>query len=203
METFSALLAVCVGNLPVTCEFPSQRPVKRSFDIYYDLHLNERLSKQLWGWWFETLCSLWRHCNLPSDFWEMFILRYCGIQHRSWLSTNWNIIGHSFLSHKNTANYFGLYTFNHCSAEVVSINMKNIFAFAMISVHSDGTISWNPASWNARTHLFHMFNTMAPDVLMMQRVLTQLSLYIPVWAPKMWIINTVNSLRPSDAYMRR
>ena len=33
METFSALLALCAGNSPVTGEFPSQRPVTRSFDI--------------------------------------------------------------------------------------------------------------------------------------------------------------------------
>ena len=35
-------------------EFPTQRPVTRSFDIYFDLRLNKRLSKQPWGWWFET-----------------------------------------------------------------------------------------------------------------------------------------------------
>ena len=33
METFSALLTLCAGNLPVTGEFSSQRPVTRSFDI--------------------------------------------------------------------------------------------------------------------------------------------------------------------------
>ena len=33
METFSALLAFCAGNSPVTGEFPAQRPVTRSFDI--------------------------------------------------------------------------------------------------------------------------------------------------------------------------
>ena len=33
METFSALLALCVGNSPVTIEFPSQRPVTQSFDV--------------------------------------------------------------------------------------------------------------------------------------------------------------------------
>ena len=33
METFSALLDYCVGNSPVTGEFPSQRPVTRSFDV--------------------------------------------------------------------------------------------------------------------------------------------------------------------------
>ena len=37
METFSALLAFCVGNSPVTGEFPTQRPVTRSFDAFFDL----------------------------------------------------------------------------------------------------------------------------------------------------------------------
>ena len=41
METFSALLAICVGNLPVTGEFPAQGPVTRSFDVFFDLRLNE------------------------------------------------------------------------------------------------------------------------------------------------------------------
>ena len=64
METFSALLAICAGNSPVPGEFPTQRPVTRSFDVYFDLRPNGRLSKQSWGWWFETLSrSLWRHRN--------------------------------------------------------------------------------------------------------------------------------------------
>ena len=43
---------------------PSQRPVTRSFDVFFDLRVNERLSKQSRGWWFETPSrSLWRHCN--------------------------------------------------------------------------------------------------------------------------------------------
>ena len=45
METFSALLAICAGNSPVTGEFPAQRPVMQSFDVFFDLHLNKRLSK--------------------------------------------------------------------------------------------------------------------------------------------------------------
>ena len=45
-------------------EFTGQRPVTRSFDVFFDLRLNKRLSKQWWGWWFETLlCPLWRHRN--------------------------------------------------------------------------------------------------------------------------------------------
>ena len=64
METFSALLAFCAGNSPVTGEFPSQRAVTRSFDVFFDLRLNKRLSKQSWGWWSETPSrSLWRHRN--------------------------------------------------------------------------------------------------------------------------------------------
>ena len=49
MEAFSALL----------------RPVTRSFDIFFALHLNKRLSKQSWVWWFETpSLSLWSHCSV-------------------------------------------------------------------------------------------------------------------------------------------
>ena len=43
-----------------TGEFPAQRPVTRSFDVFFDLRLNKRLSKQSRGWWFETPSrSLW------------------------------------------------------------------------------------------------------------------------------------------------
>ena len=64
METFSALLAICAGNSPVPGEFPTQRPVTRSFDVFFDLRLNKRLSKRSWGWWLETLSRpLWRHRN--------------------------------------------------------------------------------------------------------------------------------------------
>ena len=64
METFSTLLAICAGNSPVSGDFPATRPVTRSFDIFFDLRLNKRLSKLWWGWWFESpSCPLWRHSN--------------------------------------------------------------------------------------------------------------------------------------------
>ena len=64
METFSALQALCAGNSPVIGEIPAQRRVTRSFDVFFDLRLNKHLSKQSWGWWFETPSRpLWRHCN--------------------------------------------------------------------------------------------------------------------------------------------
>ena len=63
-ETFSALQAIVTGNSPVTGEFPSQRLFTRSVDVFFDIRPNKRLSKQSWGWWFETPShSLWRHCN--------------------------------------------------------------------------------------------------------------------------------------------
>ena len=43
METFFVLLDLCAGNSPVSGEFPLQRPVTQSFDIFFDLHLNKRL----------------------------------------------------------------------------------------------------------------------------------------------------------------
>ena len=72
METLSALLAICAGNSPGTGEFPAQRPVALSFDVFFDLRLNKRLSEQSWGWWFETLsCPLWRYWYLENLYIEM------------------------------------------------------------------------------------------------------------------------------------
>ena len=62
--SISELLALCAENSPVTGEFPSQRSVTRSLDVFFHMHLNKRLNKQSWSWWFETPSpSLWRHCN--------------------------------------------------------------------------------------------------------------------------------------------
>ena len=70
----SALLAFCVGNSPGTGEFPAQRPVTWSFDVFFDLclnNMNKRLSKDSWGWWFEMPSHpLWRHCNVIGPLWR-------------------------------------------------------------------------------------------------------------------------------------
>ena len=77
MEIFSALLAICAGNSPAHGEFPAQRPVTRNFDIYFDMHPNNQLSKQLWGWWFETQSRpLWRHRNGKSLFFNVDLKCY-------------------------------------------------------------------------------------------------------------------------------
>ena len=70
-------------------EFPTQRPVTRSFDAFFDLRLNKRLSRQPWGWWFETPSwSLWRQCNGTTLF--------CSeIRCLKWVSLNIYWSGHS------------------------------------------------------------------------------------------------------------
>ena len=61
MDTFSALLSLCVGNSPVTGRGALMFSLIRA--------LNKRLSKQSWGCWFETPSrSLWRHCNALRDY---------------------------------------------------------------------------------------------------------------------------------------
>ena len=73
MEIFSAFF-LCAGNSPVAREFPSQRPVTRSFDAFFDLRLSKRLSKQSKCRWFATPShSLWRHSNgyLNYEFREL------------------------------------------------------------------------------------------------------------------------------------
>ena len=78
MEKFSALLALFAGNSLVTGEFPVQRPVTRGFDVFCDLRLNKRLSKQSWGWWIETSSrSLWRHFNESETPITLIIWRHC------------------------------------------------------------------------------------------------------------------------------
>ena len=82
METFSALLAISAENSPVPGEFSAQRPVTRSFDVFFDLNLNKQLSKQSRGWWFETPSgSLWRQCN--GKLVNVAVVRYLYVFPRS------------------------------------------------------------------------------------------------------------------------
>ena len=71
-KTFSVLLAIRTGNSPVTGEFPAQRSLRRTFDVFLDLRLNKRWSKESWGWWIETPSRpLLRHCNgFPLDCYQ-------------------------------------------------------------------------------------------------------------------------------------
>ena len=82
METFSTLLAICAGNSPIPGEFPAQRPVTLGFDVFFDLCLNQQLSKQWRRHWFETpLCSLWCHCNDQTPYKSKNKLEHCTPHH--------------------------------------------------------------------------------------------------------------------------
>ena len=73
---FRATGPLC-GNSPVTGGFPSQRPLTRSFDVFFDFRLNKRLSKPSWRRWFETPSrSLWRQRNDPEGF---IVLDFVGV----------------------------------------------------------------------------------------------------------------------------
>ena len=76
-------------------EFPTQRPVTRSFDVLFDLRLNKRLSKQSRGWWFETpSLSLWRQRNavaLPCGITASYV-RGVQNEHRCFLMPVQNIM---------------------------------------------------------------------------------------------------------------
>ena len=64
METSTALLGRCEGNPPIAGDFPSQIPITLRFDVFFELRLNKRLSKQSKLRWFQTPSrSLWRQCN--------------------------------------------------------------------------------------------------------------------------------------------
>ena len=69
------------GNSPVIGEFPSQRPVTRSFDVFFNLRLDKRLSKQWRGWWFETPTHpLWRNVMLTDVVYLPIASLYCQLR---------------------------------------------------------------------------------------------------------------------------
>ena len=77
MKTFSALLAICVGISPVTGECPTQKPVARSFDVFFDLCRNKRLSKQSWGWYLRRHCTHYEVSVMLGRFLMKYHVR-CG-----------------------------------------------------------------------------------------------------------------------------
>ena len=75
-------------------ELPAQRPVTRSFDVYFDLRLNKRLSKQSRGWWFETLSGpLGRHYNVKHIYTKTsyYICLWCWKYIQNSLWSQWDL----------------------------------------------------------------------------------------------------------------
>ena len=91
-NVFRVIGPLC-GNSPVTGEFPTQRPVTRGFDVFFELRLNKRYSKQSLGWWLETPSwSLWRQCNGWTGLTYFYITRSRS-RDRQWWS---GVESHSF-----------------------------------------------------------------------------------------------------------
>ena len=99
IETFSMLLALCEGNLPVTGGFSSQRPVTWKCDVFFDLCLNKQLSKQRRRRKFETpSCLLWSRCDVLQ------ILTSCFLNDKHWDSTTQILINHKHFHTTNIDN---------------------------------------------------------------------------------------------------
>ena len=124
----------CAGNSPVTGEFPAQRPVTRSFDVFFDLRLDKQLSKQSWGWWFETQsCPLWRHCNVAlcckkRVFWFQF--HWClspwiqmAISHHHFLWLAWGRIGRAYWRLLASPPVFSLMTHQFVRLSIIVISL--------------------------------------------------------------------------------
>ena len=108
METFSALLVLCAGNSPVNGEFPSQRPVTRSFGVFFDLRLNSRLSKH------REAGDLRRH----RTHYDVIVLNiYLVCNGYPFLSIPQNVIGNRrlYFSYDHLQKKYGIET-NECPA---------------------------------------------------------------------------------------
>ena len=137
METFSALLAICAGNSPVPGEFTTQRPVTRSFDVFFYLRLNKRLSKQSWGWWFETLSlPLWRQCNELTGA-SYFLTPFL---------TAWRLVFMPVKSHDrkwlSTGSEFNIY---HCKPDISKLHGRCVLNF-IIAKYDRSSPLWQPVS---------------------------------------------------------
>ena len=111
-------------------EFPSQRPVTRSFDVFFYLRLNKQLSKQSWGWWSETPSrSSWRRCNV------LFLTRESSPFHfavRRKAHSNWNYFGKKSSRVVNTL-FFGQAIMSVTKERQIRPHKKNIHFYLVIT----------------------------------------------------------------------
>ena len=99
MEIFSALLAFVRGIHRSGWIPHTKRPGTRSFDVFFDLRLNKRLSKQSWGWWLETPSrSLRRHCNASLNWDIIRLAPSIGLAPSHHLNHCWFIVNWVWLS---------------------------------------------------------------------------------------------------------
>ena len=115
----------------------------RSFDVFFDLRLNKRLSTQSCGWWFETLsCPWWRHCNGVSNG-EIISISY---HHHSRVDT------YPLSCHKASSHLVAYPCLNPIFQSISSV--KNDFPIDHIMSYRSG--STYPTSWTtAFPHITH------------------------------------------------
>ena len=149
METFSALLVICVGNSPATGEFPTQRPVTRSFDAFFDLRLKKRLSKRLWCWRFGTPSRpLWRHCNdRPHKRLEW--------HHPCTLETDNKSRTKNYIWWKWQGPYFVYISFFHIFVQKLTLDMRIYFSLLCryCGCWWSGALTWSVRSHSTVQHL--------------------------------------------------
>ena len=130
-ETFSALL--------VPCEGPSQRPVTWSFDVFFDLRLNKRLSTQSRRRWFETPSrSLWCHRN--DTFGEQGLLIYLidvMYIHAPWYDSGYICNHHDDVQYCSTVSeYWVCFTFTHWGRDkITAISQTCSNAFSWMEIY--------------------------------------------------------------------
>ena len=101
---------------------PRTKPVTRRFDVFFDLRLNKQLSKQSWGWWFETPSrSLRHHCNVSLGYHSLDCITYYDVQYVS---------GVSYLDVVSDSHVIMLA--DPCRIEFIFRKHEIIFAFSII-----------------------------------------------------------------------
>ena len=115
IEAFSALLALCAGNSPVTGEFPTQRPVTRCVGVFFGLRLNQQLSKQwrrrwfeIWGlgvgeWWIGEFHGLSLLCIIYYHTCNKLLITKLSLNLTPVIEVNWGRFG------RNLSNFFSLH----------------------------------------------------------------------------------------------
>ena len=155
METFPALLAIFAGNSPVTGEFPAQRPVTRSFDVFFHLRLNKRLRKQWWGWW---LRRYYAHYDVivmcpyiqvkVADIWII----HCFVQHRK----NYRVLLHSISFCSSIYFWLHVMWFRHSGLLESSRKLNDNFHQTVLNFHFFGSYG---------RYIWVQFNIVVVDML--------------------------------------
>ena len=182
-------------------DFPTQRPVTRSFDVFFDLCLNKRLCKQSRGWWFETLSwSLWRLRNAHL-YTSVTCQLYKGASAKRKGTAPYGL-GYPILSNTVELDVFKsslkILSTGHLDATVLHVRFW--IKFFLI---------WGIESFNVHNNTppFASFKISALSMQFkawhIKLSICKTCIYFGIWYAAYISAVSINSLRPSDAYLRR